>query len=136
MYEYQASVLKNVDGDTIHARIDLGVDVRVDVTLRFAGINAPELSTPEGVVSAQFVAHAIPADASIVVRTAKDRREKYGRYLAWIMLSDGSCLNQTLIDEGLAVPYGDLPVSPPQAAASPLTRKQRRQRKRDAANGG
>lgn len=114
MYEYQAVVLRNVDGDTIHARVDLGCDVRIDLALRFAGINAPEMSTAAGKVSASYVAALIPPGAPIVIRTAKDRREKYGRYLAWLFVPGATvCINQALVDGGLAVPYGDLPTSPP-----------------------
>lgn len=115
MYEYRATVVANVDGDTIHCEIDLGVDVRTYQTLRFAGINAPEVSTAEGKQVAAWVASVIPPGTVFTLRTAKDRREKYGRYLAWLLLADGSCLNRTLVDSGRAVAYGDLPIDPPPA---------------------
>lgn len=113
MYEYGATILGNVDGDTIHAQVDLGFSIRVDMTLRFAGINAPELGTPEGAASAAWVAGQVPPATKLVIHTAKDRHEKYGRMLAWLQMPDGSWLNQTMVDAGLAVPFGNLPATPP-----------------------
>lgn len=108
-------MLANVDGDTLHARVDLGCDVRIDLVLRFAGINAPELPSVEGLAAAQFVKDHLPMGTITTIRTAKDRREKFGRYLAWVMMPEapGTWINQVLVDQGLAVPYGNLPVSPP-----------------------
>lgn len=113
MYEYRATIVANVDGDTVHARIDLGFDIFHDHTLRFAGINAPERATPRGREAAAFVAELVPPGAVLTIRTAKDRAEKYGRYLAWLVLSDGRCVNRLLVDAGYAVAYGNLPVDPP-----------------------
>lgn len=113
MYEYAATILANVDADTVHARVDLGIDVRIDLVLRFAGINAPELKTAEGKTAAAYVASVIPPGTALTIRTAKDHKEKFGRYLGWLFLGDGTCLNQSLVDQGMAVPYGNLPISPP-----------------------
>jgi endonuclease YncB( thermonuclease family) len=51
----------------------------------------------------------------LTVRTQKDKREKYGRYLATV-LSGTEDLGQALIDAGLALPYdgtGPRPVPEP-----------------------
>lgn len=112
VYEYRARVIRNVDGDTIHCRVDLGCDIRVDLVLRFAGINAPETSTPEGKQVAAYVASQIPPNTVFTLRTVKDHKEKFGRFLAYVLMDDGVCLNQSLVDQGFAVPYGNLPVSP------------------------
>ncbi len=114
MYVYSAVILKNVDADTVHTRVDLGFDVHMDMSLRLAGINAPEMSTVEGRTAAAYVAGVIPPTMPVTIHTAKDRREKYGRYLAWVILADRSCLNRTLVDRGMAVAYGNLPVDPPE----------------------
>lgn len=47
----------------------------------------------------------------MTVRTLKDRREKYGRYLAVVYLFDGRNLNQLLVDQGHAKlkAYSELP---------------------------
>lgn len=96
------------DGDTLHATIDLGLDIAVNVTIRFYGLNAPELATPAGKVAKQFVVdwftkHAL--DGKFIIRTIKDRREKYGRYLGEILAIDGANLNAELVNSGNAVPF-------------------------------
>jgi micrococcal nuclease len=45
MYNYNATCVKVVDGDTIDAMIDLGFGVHVKKRIRLAGINAPESRT-------------------------------------------------------------------------------------------
>lgn len=79
MYEYAASILKVVDGDTVHADLDLGLDARMRTTLRLAGINAPELSTQAGPPARAFLQYLLATGGPLVVRTVKDKREKYGR---------------------------------------------------------
>lgn len=123
MYEYSASVLRVVDGDTVHLAVDLGFDVTHRVTARLSGINAPEKGTPEGRLAADWltrlVAFAVttfPPPLSIpvvgwpvVVRTDKDRREKYGRYLVrlWRAGEDLSkpSINERMVAAGHAVEY-------------------------------
>jgi hypothetical protein len=40
--------LKSIhDGDTLHAGIDLGMDIVVNTTIRFYGCNVPELPPPQ-----------------------------------------------------------------------------------------
>ena len=45
MYNYNATCVKVVDGDTIDADIDLGFGVKIKKRIRLAGINAPESRT-------------------------------------------------------------------------------------------
>ena len=45
MYNYNATCVKVVDGDTIDAEIDLGFDIKIKKRIRLAGINAPESRT-------------------------------------------------------------------------------------------
>ncbi len=47
MYEYRARITRVIDGDTVEAEIDLGFHVSLTVTLRLAGINAPETKGTE-----------------------------------------------------------------------------------------
>jgi len=109
MYEYAATIIRVVDGDTFHAQLDLGCDVHVNLTIRFARINAPEMSTPGGPVAKAYVEQWVAAQGGkVVLRTAKDKRENYGRYLAEVFASPlgaGPSLNQILLDNGLAEPY-------------------------------
>jgi endonuclease YncB( thermonuclease family) len=109
MYEYTAQVIRVVDGDTLHAEVDLGCDVRIALTIRLARLNAPEMRTPQGPPAKAFTEAWVAAHGSaVILRTIKDRREKYGRYLAEVLSgvgSDALSLNQALLDGGFAVPY-------------------------------
>jgi micrococcal nuclease len=106
-YWYKATVTKVVDGDTVHATVEYGLDQRGDYTLRLAGIDAPETSTNEGKVAKAFAEDWLEARPHILINTVKDHREKYGRYLAYIYNADKvePSLNQTLVNEELARPY-------------------------------
>lgn len=107
MYEYKCAVTKVVDGDTLWLQVDLGIDISVRLSVRLYGLNTPEMSTPEGPVAKQFVLDWLEASSnSLVLRTIKDRKEKYGRYLGIILdVGTGKSLNDALLEAGLAVPY-------------------------------
>lgn len=102
-----------MDGDTVHAYLDLGFKTFAKEVFRLAGINAPELHAPTktaGELAKTYVEDWVNyhgPDATwpfIIVSTAQD---KYGRWLGDIYAaSDTSItLNQILLNEGLAVPY-------------------------------
>jgi micrococcal nuclease len=110
MYEYRARVLRIVDADTLDVELDLGLDVRIRNGLRLGHVNAPEKNTPEGKAAIVFVTQLLGAfpttEWPLTIRTAKDRREKYGRYLAdAVFLPDGRVLHEVLIAAGHGVPY-------------------------------
>jgi micrococcal nuclease len=109
VYEYAARLTRIVDADTWILDIDLGMHVwQRGVRIRAAGLNAPELSTPEGQqarawVGAWFAKHA--PDCIMTVRTQKDRADNYGRLLGTITAPDGACLNTDILAAGQAVLY-------------------------------
>lgn len=114
MYEYRARLLKRVDADTLRLEVDQGLDCTIRLTVRLAGIDAPEMSTEEGRQAAAFVdawlqEHA--PDGIVLLRTVKDRKEKYGRYLGVVFplsLLDGAMvpdLATVLLATGHARPY-------------------------------
>lgn len=105
MYEYHASVVKVVDADTIDVFIDLGFDIHVNQRVRLIGINTAEKNTPLGVETAGFVRNLIPVGTKITLQSEKDKREKFGRYLARVILNDGVCLNDLLIEKKYALEY-------------------------------
>ncbi len=41
MYEYKATMVKIVDGDTVDVSIDLGFDIHYNSRVRLYGINTP-----------------------------------------------------------------------------------------------
>lgn len=108
MYEYRATLIKVHDGDTFHCDVDCGFDLRLKMTVRLFGVNAPELVTAAGKkatawVQAWFTDHC--RDGTFTLRTEKDRREKYGRYLGTVIAKDGSVLNGDIVASGNAVVY-------------------------------
>jgi endonuclease YncB( thermonuclease family) len=76
--------------------------------IRFFGLNAPEKNTEQGKAAAKFVANLIPTESIVTIETIrvknKTKQEKYGRYLGKIFFPDGRCLNDILLEQGLAVP--------------------------------
>jgi micrococcal nuclease len=130
MYQYSAIVKKVIDGDTLEINIDLGLAVWVhNEKIRLYGINTPEVygvkrDSPEWVAgnnASEFVKSVLKENDEIRIETIKDRKEKYGRYLAIVYaridlniiaglsgirnIGDLYCVNDILIGRGLAVPY-------------------------------
>lgn len=103
MYEYRATLIRVVDADTLWLDVDLGFDVRRKDSFRLYGINAPEMSTPEGVAARDYL-QGVLRDRPILLHTIKDKREKYGRYLAIIHVGTDN-VNEMLVQAGHAVEY-------------------------------
>ena len=107
MYEYRAKVRGVYDADTITVDIDLGFGIiYTGQKLRLLGIDAPEVrgkERPEGIKSRDALRDKI-LDKDIIIRTSKDKKGKYGRWLATIILDDVN-LNEWLIAEGYAEEY-------------------------------
>ena len=109
LYHYRAVVQSVYDGDTCTVDIDLGLNVWVrKEKLRLYGINAPEMRGAEkeaGKKSRDFLRQQIDGK-EIFIQTIKDKKGKYGRYLANIWLKkDGDWINinELLVSEGYAV---------------------------------
>lgn len=130
MYQYKAIVQKVVDGDTLEISIDLGLSIWVhNEKIRLFGINTPEVfgvkkgskEWNQGNVASGFVKSILKEKDEIIIETIKDRKEKYGRYLALVyiiiepsLLTDLSsirslgnyyCLSDILVRKGLAEEY-------------------------------
>ncbi len=109
-YTHKGKVVEVYDGDTITIEVDLGFYTKVTEKFRLMYINAPEIrgeQKPQGLISKQWLVDKV-LNKNIIVKTTKDRKEKYGRYLAEIfLLNDTISLNQQMINEGLAIPYMD-----------------------------
>lgn len=107
LYTYRALVTAVYDGDTLTADIDLGFSVIMrSQTVRLARINTPELrgSAAEAGIKSRDALRSRVLGKSIVLRTIKDAREKYGRWLGEVWI-DGTCINDWLISEGFAIKY-------------------------------
>ena len=107
MYEYKAYVTKVYDGDTITVDIDLGFDILFKgQKIRLSRINTPEIrgeERPEGLKSRDALREKI-LGKQIILRTEKDKRGKYGRWLGEIWIEE-ECVNDWLLKEGLAEEY-------------------------------
>jgi len=105
MYEYHATIIRHIDGDTTHVDVDLGCDTHTHLTVRWYGIDAPELNTPEGVEARAWVNEKLPVGTTCTLHTIKDRREKYGRYLGIFVDPAGASLNDLMVRTGFAREY-------------------------------
>lgn len=109
MYEYKATVVKVIDGDTLQLNIDLGFAITYnDQKVRLARINCPEVSTEEGLKVKEIVTNFL-LNKTVIINTTKDTKDKYGRYLAEVNVVDNSGkiinLNDYLLTNNYAVKY-------------------------------
>lgn len=100
-----ARVVRVIDADTIVCDLDLGWGVwRHSQHVRLLGIDAPELSTPEGKsAKAWLEGHLHVGDYVAVI---SEKLDSFGRVLGWVHLyGDPSAnLSNILIEVGHAVP--------------------------------
>ena len=105
---YNAHVDKVYDGDTITCTIDCGFEVHLQKQkIRLYGLNTPEVRGPEkeqGIISRDKLRDRI-LEKDIQIKTIKDKKGKYGRYLATVYYNNEN-INQWLIDQGHAKVYG------------------------------
>ena len=120
LYTYKATCYNVVDGDTIDLDIDLGLHAHIKERVRLAGINTPETygvkkdseEYKKGMEAKEEVKRLI-LNKEVIVVTEKDKKGKYGRYLAYIYTDldvDSPCfsdssLNDYLVKEGYAKVY-------------------------------
>ena len=117
MYEYKATIIKVVDGDTVDALIDLGFDMHTKKRIRLYGINAPESRTRnkeekvKGLAAKDRLKEILKENQNII--TLKSHGVgKFGRCLGELFVLgnemfsyEPQCVNKMLISEGHAVRY-------------------------------
>lgn len=115
MYEYNCTIKRVVDGDTVDIDIDLGFDVVLsNQRVRLYGIDTPESRTRDlvekkyGKAASRFLEKSLEKGARI--KTRKDAKGKYGRILGEFIVYDAETdsyrsVNQIMIDKHLAVEY-------------------------------
>lgn len=105
MYVYYAVVQRVVDGDTIDLLVDVGFRITVSDRFRLYGIDAPEPIGPEaseaGRAAKAWLVDRLPVGAVVQVHTVKPR-DKYGRWLAWVIDEGGHNVNDALVAAGHA----------------------------------
>ena len=111
MFEYNATVVKVVDGDTIDAMVDLGFGTWKKVRIRMHGINAPESRTR----NLEEKKKGLAAKARLIEMLKENENQfilishgvgKFGRCLGEIYLKGHeNSLNKQLIWEGHGTEY-------------------------------
>jgi len=111
MYEYNCTVERVVDGDTIDVVLDLGFDILYKSRVRLYGIDTPESRTRDkdekarGKMAGAFLEEAIEDGEKVIIQTKlKDSRGKFGRILGDVVV-DGININQLMVKCHLAVAY-------------------------------
>jgi micrococcal nuclease len=113
MYEYNAQVLRVVDGDTVDVLIDCGFSTFRKERVRLYGINAPESRTRDikekrrGLAAKERLDQLIAnTEGKIVLKTELDKKGKYGRILGVIWdEAKRKNFNNMLVAEGHAIKY-------------------------------
>jgi len=112
MYEYKATIRRVVDGDTVDVTLDLGFNIMYNSRIRLLGIDTPESRTRDleekkrGLAAKDRVKELCPVGSSVILKTTKDGRGKFGRILGEIFVSGVvQSINQLLVEEGHAVEY-------------------------------
>ena len=112
LFQYEAEVIRVVDGDTLDASISLGFNTYVKKRIRFQGFNAPESRTRDleekkrGLAAKDRVIEILKENSNKFLLKSHGVG-KYGRCLGEIFvetLGDDS-LQKTLINEGHGVEY-------------------------------
>ena len=110
MHEYQANLIKIVDGDTLDADIDLGFSVWVRKRVRLVNIDTWESRTRDK----EEKKRGLAAKARLKELIKENKNQfilishglgKFGRVLGEIFLDDDRNVNDILIEEGHAYDY-------------------------------
>lgn len=112
MYEYTATLIRVVDGDTLDLSIDIGFKLTTVQRIRLSGIDTPEIwrrkhtseEYKKGMKAKAFVVKRLEDnDNKLVIRTDKGTGV-YGRYIGTLLLSDSEIsLNEELLQKRYAV---------------------------------
>jgi len=107
LYFYNAVVVDVYDGDTITLDIDLGFNMWMkNERIRLNGINSPEIRTKnieekKAGYKARDYFRSLILNKNILIKTIKDKKGKYGRYLGEIFLK-GLNINDKMVQQGYA----------------------------------
>ena len=111
MYQYNCTVTRIIDGDTLDVDIDLGFSVKlIKQRIRMMGIDTPESRTrnleekKRGLISKQYLLDKCPIGSTI--RLVSHDKGKFGRILGSIYTeASEQSINKIMCDEGFAVEY-------------------------------
>ncbi len=102
MFQYNGQIMRWVDGDTVWLDLDLGFHTHMQVDVRLAHVNAPDILNfgLTGLVdrALEYCTMMLPAGACLVADIT--RTDKYGRWLARIRYLQGCTEWQKILDQG------------------------------------
>lgn len=111
-YEYNAKLIRVIDGDTVDALVDLGFNVWIKQRIRLHGIDAPEKRTKnleekrQGIKVSNRLQELLDSEDGKFILVSHGVG-KYGRCLGVLLI--GECgeihINNLLLEEGLAEKY-------------------------------
>jgi micrococcal nuclease len=107
----QGRVVRVIDGDTVVVQLSSGEE-----HVRLIGIDTPETHKPGtpvecfGPEASARMSALLPAGTSVRLERDAEARDRYGRLLAYVFkASDGSMVERTMLDEGMAAPLAIAP---------------------------
>ena len=113
--EYDVTVVKVVDGDTVDVDIDLGFGICLkDERVRIMGIDTPESRTSDdveklfGLAAKNRLYQLLEHNAKLITtedKSGEDMKGKFGRILGDFKAADGRRVTEIMIEEGHCVPY-------------------------------
>ena len=104
MYNYNAKIIRWVDGDTVELCIDLGFKIQSTHRARLYGVDTPERGKVNYNEARLFCEKLVPVGSVVSVDTHKDSSDKYGRYLVDIKVNDKT-ISQMLVEAKLGYSY-------------------------------
>jgi micrococcal nuclease len=121
MYEYNATVQRVIDGDTVLLDVDLGFFTHMRMSCRLTGINAREMHDAGGPQAKAHLEKLLPVETKVMVESVK--ADKYaGRFDAYIYPYGSSgkqyimpSVNELMVQDGYAALWsgtGPAPVPP------------------------
>ena len=108
MFNYNCTLIRVIDGDTIDVNIDLGFNIWHKGRIRMAGIDTPESRTRNKAekvlgLAAKSRLKELLKKKKLSINCTKEKG-KFGRILADV-LADDININKQLFEEGHARPY-------------------------------
>ena len=112
VYYYKAKVRRVIDGDSIVCDIDLGFGIILkERNVRLFGVDTCELRSKNPAIkhfaklAKEFVRRQLPRGMNVVLSTHIDKKDKFGRVLAEVIMPGGDTLANRIIDERWGVRY-------------------------------
>jgi micrococcal nuclease len=109
LYNYKATVVKVIDGDTVKLNIDLGFNMSWTTPCRLAGVNTDELKAKDIVLQESakgaktFMEFLLKEGAKVIIKSKS--LDKYKRPIVILQTENGMNINEELVLKGYAKPY-------------------------------